>query len=239
MKNDRNSGSTYQSPACWWAMIAEKLTLPDMRSTGIETQPHRDLVRDHLGAGAEAAEQGILAVGRPAGERDPVHAEGADGEHEEKPDGEIGHHHGHPPVMDEAAERSERKVEVHRQRRGKGNHPGQQERGNERQSWGQEEEDPVGFGRKRFLLEDVLDAIGRGLEEAGPSDPVGAAPVLHPGAHLAFHEREQRDADHDDGEDEEHLEDAEEEKALHLGCHRAAPTPAPPASTRPVNPRSA
>ena len=39
MKNDRKSGSTYQRPACWSRMIASKLTLPLMRSTGMRLSP--------------------------------------------------------------------------------------------------------------------------------------------------------------------------------------------------------
>ena len=122
MKNDRNSGSTYQSPACWSRMIAAKLTLPLSSSTGIEAHPHRDLVGDHLRAGPEPAEQGVLAVGRPARERDPVHPHRADGEDEEEADRQVRDDHRHQAVMDEAPERPEGEVEVHRQRRGERDH---------------------------------------------------------------------------------------------------------------------
>ena len=108
MKNERKSGSTYQSPTCCSWMIAAKLTLPARSSTGIEAQPHRDLVGDHLRAGPEAAEQRVLAVGRPARERDAVDAQRADREDEEEADRQVGHDHRHEAVVHEAAQRSER-----------------------------------------------------------------------------------------------------------------------------------
>src|SRR5919107_6419167 len=39
MKNERNSGSTYQSPSCCSRMMAERLTLPERSSTGIRLRP--------------------------------------------------------------------------------------------------------------------------------------------------------------------------------------------------------
>ena len=52
-------------------------------------------------------------------------------------------------------------------------------------------EDPLGEGRGEILLEDHLDGVGEGLEEAEepqPEDrgPVGADPVLHDRALLAL-----------------------------------------------------
>ena len=48
--------------------------------------PHRDLVRDHLRARAQSAEQRVLVVRRPAGEHDAVHAERRDREDEQEAD---------------------------------------------------------------------------------------------------------------------------------------------------------
>ena len=39
MKNERKRGITYQSPACCCATMVLKLTLPDMRRTGIRLSP--------------------------------------------------------------------------------------------------------------------------------------------------------------------------------------------------------
>ena len=49
-------------------------------------QPHREFVGDELGRTADGAEEGILRVGGPPGERDAVDAERADREHEEDAD---------------------------------------------------------------------------------------------------------------------------------------------------------
>ena len=84
-----------------------------------------------------------------------------------------------------------------------------------------------------------LTPSAAGCSRPAQPDPVGAAPILHPGADLPLHQRQERHAHHDDGEDDQHLDDAEQEEALHLGRHRAAPAGTRPASTRPVKPRSA
>src|SRR5262245_60376008 len=38
-KNEKKSGSTYQTPACCAAMMLGKVTLPESRSTGIRLNP--------------------------------------------------------------------------------------------------------------------------------------------------------------------------------------------------------
>ena len=53
---------------------------------------------------------------------------------------------------------------------------------------------------------------------AGPN-PVGAAAVLHPGAHLSLHQGQQCHAHHDHREHHQHLDDAEQQKPLHLRGH--------------------
>ena len=140
--------------------------------------------------------------------------------------------------MNEAAEWPEGEVEIDGERCGERNDREQQQRGNERQRRRQEEQAPARLGRKGLFLENVLHPVGGGLEQAGPADAIRPAPVLHPGADLALHEREERDSDHGDGEDEEHLDHAEQQKALELRRHRAASAAAPAGSTRPVNPSS-
>ena len=49
-------------------------------------QAHREFIRDELGRTADSAEEGVLRVGGPPGERDAVDAERADREHEEHTD---------------------------------------------------------------------------------------------------------------------------------------------------------
>ena len=66
------------------------VTLPASSSTGIERHAHRDLVGDHLRARAQAAEQRVLVVRRPAGEHDAVDAERGDREDEQEADRQVG-----------------------------------------------------------------------------------------------------------------------------------------------------
>ena len=70
--------------------------------------PIGHFVGDHLRGGPEPAQQRVLAVGGPAGQRDAVDAHRADGEDEEESDRQVGHHHRHEPVVDEPAQRPER-----------------------------------------------------------------------------------------------------------------------------------
>ena len=55
-----------------------------------ERKAEGELVADDLRGGAEAAEQGVLVVGAPAGERDAVDADGGDAEDDEQADVEVG-----------------------------------------------------------------------------------------------------------------------------------------------------
>ena len=211
--------------------------VPAQQQNRDDAHPHRDLVGDHLGAGAEAAQERVLVVGRPTGERDAVDPERGEREHEEEADREVTHRHRERAMPAHQADQRKVPVEVHRNRRGPRDHPGQAERRNERDRRRQHEDHRVGAGRERLFLDDVLDPVGGGLQEAGPSHPIGAAAVLHPGAHLSLHEREERHAHHHDGEHHQHLEDAEQEETLVLRRHRAA-AGIPASTTRPVRPRS-
>ena len=56
---------------------------------GDDREAEGDLIRDHLGAGAHPAEEGVFRVRRPAGEDNAIHTDGGDGEGEERPDAQI------------------------------------------------------------------------------------------------------------------------------------------------------
>ena len=55
-----------------------------------EREAHRDLVGDHLGARAQAAEQGVRRAGGPAAEHDAVDADRGDRQHEQHGDRHVG-----------------------------------------------------------------------------------------------------------------------------------------------------
>ena len=135
------------------------------------------------------------------------------------PIGQVGHHHRHGAVVHEPPEGAQSEIEVHRERSAERNDGEQQQRGNERHGRRQEEEPPVGQGRKGLFLEDVLEAVRRRLQQTGRAHPVGAAPVLHPGADLPLHQGQQRHAHHGHGEHHQHLDDAEEQEPLHFRRH--------------------
>ena len=131
MKNERNSGRHVPEAHLLIADNGGQADTAGHEEHGNQAQPHGYLVGDHLGAGAESAEQGVLAVGRPAGERDAVDAQRADGEDEEKSDGEVGDDHRHGAMMDEAPKRAQGEIEVDRERSTEGNDGEQKERRNE------------------------------------------------------------------------------------------------------------
>ena len=66
---------------------------PAMSSTGTALRPMRELVADHLRGAADAAEERILRIRRPAGEHDAVNADAGDREDEEQADVHIGDDH--------------------------------------------------------------------------------------------------------------------------------------------------
>ena len=57
---------------------------------GNERQGQGDLVGDHLGAGADPAEQRVLGAARPARQHDPVHRQRPHRQHPEEADVEVG-----------------------------------------------------------------------------------------------------------------------------------------------------
>ena len=71
------AGRTTRPSCCARMMLAEGHVAGEQQHRH-QAQPHRHFVGDHLRAGAQPAQQRVLAVGGPAGERDAVDAQRAD-----------------------------------------------------------------------------------------------------------------------------------------------------------------
>jgi len=190
---------------------------------------HGDLVGDHLGAGADAAEEGVLGVGTVAGEHDAVHAEGDDAEGVEDADVQVGDDHLLAPEV-----------------RPEGNDRDGQQRRDHRDGRRQPEVHLAHVARGEVLLEQELQAVGRGLEDAQLHQErtddrqvvdeergrtIGADPVLDPRRHLALdedgvgHGRHHHTEDHADlqGAEEDHLRRRTEIVDRFHGRFRIAP----------------
>ena len=200
----------------------------------------RDFVADELGAGAEGAEEAVLVVGRPAAEDDGVDRQAADGEDVDDADVDVrgdDELHGVDVVLRGAVVLGkfllERRVvvaggllidglrpRVRRRRRGAAErHDGEgQQGGRHRDGRGDEVEQLVHLGGDDLFLEDELESVGDGLEQAPGADAVGADAVLRPGGDLALQQhqigaRALDDAHHDDDDDQGDPE-------VEVGVHR-------------------
>jgi hypothetical protein len=173
-----------------------------MNQVPCHREGHRQLVGNELGRGADAAEEGVLRVGGPAGEDERIDAQRADGEHREDTDVEVGQHQRNKVAggVKVGAERHDRDC-----RQG-GNHPDHR---------GEQEVELVHVARQRVLLEEHLGAVGHEVEhadllqEADPRHPgqpgreraVRARAALDPRGDLALDQRagpadREHDADH-------------------------------------------
>ena len=70
--------------------MSRRLKRAGAKDDADQRKPERELVADHLGAGAQRAEQRILVVRGPAGERDAVDADRGDAEDDQQADIEVG-----------------------------------------------------------------------------------------------------------------------------------------------------
>ena len=101
---------------------------PGVQEHRHERQRHRDLVADHLGRGAQAAEQRVRRRGGPAGQHDPVHPDRAHGQHQQHGHRQVGElQRGlHAEDRHLRAERDDREADEGRDQRDRGRHPEQQ-----------------------------------------------------------------------------------------------------------------
>ena len=63
-------------------------------SSGTMESPERNFVGNHLAGGAHAAQEGILGIGGPARQDDPVNTQRGHRQDEERPGVQVGNHQG-------------------------------------------------------------------------------------------------------------------------------------------------
>ena len=153
-----------------------------------------ELVADDLGGGAERAEERVLVVRAPAGERDAVDADGGDAEDDEQADVEVGDlEEVDAAVQWSCAPKGTTAMETSAQP-------------SAMMGASDEERALDGEGHHVFL-EEELDAVGERLEEAEGADARGSPAVLHAAEDLALEQhgvgdgRERDDEHHSDLDD--------------------------------------
>ncbi len=150
---------------------------------------------------AEGAEERVLAVGAPAGERDAVDADAGDAEDDEQADVEVGDLEEVDPVnQGECAE---------------GNDGDGDERAAEGDDGRDDEERALDGERHHVFLEEELEAVDEGLQQAEGADARGSPAVLKAAEDFALEQHRvgngaERDAEYDrDLDDREQKEDFE------------------------------
>ena len=129
-----------------------------------EAETHRDFVGHHLGRGAQRTQEGVLRVRSPAGDDHAIDFERGDGHQEQQAGVDVGQ-------RDFRAKRDHGPC-------GKSRHDGHDRT--------QEEQALVGRRRDDDLLEDQLDRVSDGLQQATWAGAVGARTNLRPGNRLAL-----------------------------------------------------
>ena len=158
-----------------------------------QREAEADFIADHLGRGAQRAEQGVLAVGRPAGQRDSVDAQRGEAENDENADVDIA---GVPGGVHHAGD-LHRGADAEQVNDGTDGHQGDRsERHDERQPRREKIDVLLHVGGREVFLEQELDAVGQGLQQSEGTDAGGSPAVLHMADDLAL----QPDGVGDDGE---------------------------------------
>ena len=190
-----------------------EIEFPEDHEDRDDGEAEGDLVGDHLGAGANSAEEGIFRVGRPPREGDAVDAEGGNCEDEEG---------ARSDVCDDQFYVVSEEVHV----AAEGDDADRDEGGNGREGGCHPIERFTDMPRGQVLLEKALESVGERLQETeeaevlfkpqesqGNANPVGTHPVLHDGAHAALgisRVGNQRQ-DHHEGE-KEHFDAGDDER---------------------------
>src|SRR5581483_6792883 len=130
-----------------------------------ERQPERDLIADHLRAGAQRAEQRIFAVRGPAGEGNAIYTDGGDAEDDQQRNVGIRNlqRRAHTGDIDRGPERNKSNGE---QRRADGN------------DRGRKVEQLVHVGRREVFFQNELQPIRQGLQQAEGPDARWSPAVL-------------------------------------------------------------
>ena len=120
-------------------------------------QAHRDFVGNHLRAGAQRAHQRVVGVGRPSRHDHAEHAQRRNAQHEQHADIHVGD--------------GVRGAEGHNNKDGEcGDHDDQRR---------DPEDERVGLGRHDVFLDQKLERVGDGLQQAVGADSHGAQANLH------------------------------------------------------------
>ena len=181
-------------------------------------QAHRQghFVADHLGRAAQAPQQGILGIGRPAGQHDAVHPHARHAQDPEQAHVDVGDAAGNREAPHVGEPGGQREEGTRHEGNGREHHHG----GHHAEGRRNEEHELVGLRRKNVLLEDQLQHVRHETRDAAPVGKDGHpahlphAPVHPPGdadvaaghargaqallkvaEHLAFGEHRQGDDD--------------------------------------------
>ncbi len=156
----------------------------------MKDEPKRQFITDHLGSGAQAAQGGVLVIGRPAGQGDAVDGDGGDGEHVERAHVDIG-------------QAQAEFLAKERDGRTPGNDAGDDERGDNGDDRGKDKEQLIRIGGSDLFFEDQFEGIRDWLQNAARTGAIGSDAHLHARQHLAFVKR-------DVGKAKGHAEDDDE-----------------------------
>ncbi len=141
-------------PCC--STIKRRFRVPARKHHAHQRETQRQLVADQLRRGAQRAQQRILVVRRPAGQRNAVDADGGDAQNHQQADVHVGD-------LEEvrAAENGKRLAE--------GNNADRDQRAAQREDGSEQIERPVDAGGNDVLFEEGFRAIHQRLQEAeGP-----------------------------------------------------------------------
>ena len=116
-------------------------------------QAEGKLITDHLRRRSQPAEQRVLAVRGPSGERDAVHAEGCDGEDKEQADVDVGYLKLNPMAVkcEAIAKRNNRDGEKRQDKPQQRRHP---------------INNLIGFERHDVFFKNKLQTVGSGLQQS-------------------------------------------------------------------------
>ena len=138
-----------------------------------QRQAKRNFIADHLGAGAQSAEQRVFAIRGPSGKRHTVHAHRSDAEHNQQPDIQIGNLQVRAPGadLDPVTKR---------------NHRDRCNSKYDRNDWRRDIEGLVHVRLRQVFFENKLDPISKRLQQPKRPDPRGSPAVLDTRRHLAL-----------------------------------------------------
>src|SRR4051794_2943334 len=168
---------------------------PGVEEHGHQSQAHRDLIGDHLGARAQTSEQGVRRAAGPTTQHDAVDADRGDRHHEQHRDRHV-----------RQLERRSDVAEGDRHLRPERDHRERHERRDHRDHRGEQEDRLVGSRRDDVFLERELHAVGEALEQTERPVHVRPDAVLHPRHDTTLEPDVEQRQHHQDHEDQHGLQ---------------------------------